>query len=145
MTYISHAGNESPVSDEMISLLVCWAVYTGIGGNRRAIALLTGQINCSPGAQWMKDALNQSGELDLNDKVSYQIVYSDACMLHVSCLIRNMPKKLRKIVHARYVWYEGLSTKDKAKRLHIDRRTFYRRLDRAHQVINEAMDWKLTR
>ncbi len=137
--------NESPVSNELIRILVCWAIFTGVGGNRRAIALLTGQINSSPGAQWMKDALNKSGELNINDKISYQIVYSDECMIHVSTLIRAMPEKLRKILHARYVWYEGLSSKEKAKRLHIDRRTFYRRLDRAHEVIDAAIDWSLTK
>ncbi len=137
--------NESPVSNELIRILVCWAIFTGIGGNRRAIALLTGQINSSPGAQWMKDALNKSGELNINDKISYQIVYSEECMIHVSTLIRAMPEKLRKILHARYVWYEGLSSKEKAKRLHIDRRTFYRRLARAHEVIDAAIDWSLTK
>ncbi len=137
--------DEIPVSNELIRILVCWAIYTGIGGNRRAISLLTGQITCSPGAQMMKDALNKSGELDINDKISYQIVYSDECMTHVSTLIRAMPEKLRKILHARYVWYEGLSTKEKAKRLHIDRRTFYRRLARAHKVIDSAIDWSLAK
>ena len=145
MTYQSSADNDSPVADKMIRLLVCWAVFTGIGGNRRAIALLTGQINCSPGAQWMKDALNQAGELDINDKQSYHIVYSDQCMIHVSQLIRAMPKKLRKILHAHFVWYEGISVKDKAKKLHIDKSTYYRRLNRSYQVLDSVMDWSLTK
>ncbi len=137
--------NESPVSNELIRILVCWAIFTGIGGNRRAIALLTGQINSSPGAQWMKDALNKSGELNINDKISYQIVYSEECMLHVSALIRALPDKLRKILHARYVWYEGLSSKEKAKRLHISKSNYYYRLDSAHRVIDAAIDWSLTK
>lgn len=132
-------------SDRMRRLLFAWGAEYAYSSNRRAINQLTGQITCSPGAQLMKDTQNKAIELNINDNGSYRSEFSEECLTYVNQLVRTLPDRLRKIIEARYRWNEGLTTKAKCKKLHINRSTWYRRLDRAHQVLDECMDWRLTR
>ncbi|MCP4256750.1 MAG: hypothetical protein GY774_04385 [Planctomycetes bacterium] len=135
---------ESPVSNELIKLLECWGIHVSTGGDKAMVAWLTGQINSSPGGQLCKDAANKAPEYELNETPRYQIPYSENGLQYVNDLIREQRPKVRDTLHYKYVRYKT-GIKYKCKELHIDPSTFHRRLDRAHKVIDAAIDWSLTK
>ncbi len=136
--------DEIPVSNELIQLLECWGIYVSAGGDKAEIARLTGQINSSPGGQFCKDGLNKATEYGLNETPRYQIPYSDDGLRYVCDLIREQRPKVKDTLHYKYVRYRT-GIKYKCKKLHIDASTFHRRLARAHEVIDAAIDWSLTK
>jgi DNA-directed RNA polymerase specialized sigma subunit len=133
------------VNEQLNTLLFAWAASSSNKGDRSLIARMTGQINSSPGAQSMKDSRGHVVDADSSDRAAYHCCYSDECIKHMDTTVRALPEKMRKVIEARYKWREGLSVIDRARRLHIDRATYYRRLSRALELIDTAIDWRLVK
>lgn len=122
------------------SLLTDWGYWASKRSDYSEIAKVTGQINCSP---LFKLTLGQLEEIEsVEHRKRYQ-VYPDSVLDAVDRVVRSLPRKQKKILIAAYRWSDRIPVAEKAERLKICRKTFYNRLELAHEAFNIKFEWGL--
>lgn len=85
----------------------------------------------------------QKGELWEHNEIEQADVFDEGLMSETDGLIAGLDWKIRNVIFMIYVDGIYLSPRQRAKKLGCSERTYFYRMNEAHQAIFDGMDWQL--
>lgn len=121
--------------ERVVALLQCWAAWRG---NVRSVMLRHMEPRCTLG--WLVRAARQQGELWAHNEAPREI-FDDELMERVDRIVAGLDSTLKSAVMETYVKSRFQTGHSRARRLRCSERAYWYRLERAHRILDRAIDW----
>jgi len=125
---------EVKITPRVVALLECWAAWRD---SVRRVLLRHMQPRCTLGR--LVRLARQEGELWEHNRT--QEVFDEVLMSEVDQLVAGMNRDLRDVLMLAYVNGRNMPSRQRAKRLKCSQRTYFYRINEAHEYVDKAIDW----